>query len=348
MTTGFTIAIPTHDRRETVLLAARSALAQTRAPEQVIVLCDGCTDGSAEALRTLGDERLEVLDLPKLPGYAYGHRNVALERARGDAILWLADDDLLLPDHLERLGEVWDAGEADLVSSPAVLVHPDDALEWIGADWGVPRFRSAMESGNSNVMASVSVRAALVREVGGWDPAQPRWADWELWRRCLAAGARAWTTDEPTVLHFRATGRVQVWPDRVRQNTGWWECVSDPAALPGLRRVLRRVRAERDAAQADRADALEAGAQAMAEQVTRLLEDHVRDELRLGELAAEGASLRSERDGLAAERDALQTERDALRTARDAFQADRDAARATLARIYAGRWWRLRGLLRRS
>ena len=172
--TDFTIAIPTHDRRDTVLLAARSALAQTRSADQVIVLCDGCTDGTPEALRALGDERLEVLDLPKLPGYAYAHRNVALEQARGEAMLWLGDDDLLLPDHLERLGEVWDAGEADLVSSPAVLVHPDDALEWFGADWGVPRFRSAMETANSNVMASVSVRAALVREVGGWDAAQPR------------------------------------------------------------------------------------------------------------------------------------------------------------------------------
>ena len=30
------------------------------------------------------------------------------------------------------------------------------------------------------------------------------------------------------------------------------------------------------------------------------------------------------------------------------FQADRDAARATLKNIYAGTWWRLRGLLRRS
>jgi len=341
--TEFTIAIPTHDRRETVLLAARSALAQNRPPEQVLVVCDGCTDGTPEALRALGDERLEVLDLAKLPGYAYAHRNVALELARGETILWLADDDLLLPDHLERLGEVWDAGDADLVSSPGVIVHPDDALEWFGTDWGVARFRAATATGtaNSNVMASVSVRAALVRDVGGWDAAQPRWADWELWRRCLAAGARAWTTDDPTVLHFRATGRVQDWPDRVRQNTAWWERVSDPAELPELRRTLRRVRAERDATLADGADAL-------AEQVTRLLEDHVRNGRRLAELAGDNEALRSERDALVAERDALQTERDALTAARDAFQADRDAARATLASIYAGTWWRLRGLLRRS
>ncbi len=347
MPTGFTIAIPTHDRRETVLLAARSALAQTRPPEQVIVLCDGCTDGSAEALHALGDARLEVLDLPKLPGYAYAHRNVALERARGDAILWLGDDDLLLPDHLERLGEVWDAGDADLVSTPGVVVHPGDALEWFGADWGVPRFRAAMATMNSNVMASVSVRAALVREVGGWDAAQPRWADWELWRRCLAAGARAWTTDEPTVLHFRATGRVQEWPDRMRQNTRWWERVSDPAALPGLRRELRRVRAERDAALGNLLDERDAELAALRSALTTEEQHRALHEAELGALRHEAGALGAERDALEAERDALRVERDALREARDAFQADRDAARATLAGIYAGRWWRLRGLLRR-
>ena len=115
--TTFTIAIPTHNRRETALLAARSALQQTRAPVEVLVLCDGCTDGTAEAVREIGDSRVEALDLPKADGYGYAHRNLALERARGSAILWLGDDDLLLPDHLERIGERWDEGDVDIVTA---------------------------------------------------------------------------------------------------------------------------------------------------------------------------------------------------------------------------------------
>jgi glycosyltransferase involved in cell wall biosynthesis len=115
--TRFTIAIPTHNRRETVLLAARSALAQTRPPEQIIVLCDGCDDGTGEAVRSLGSPLTDAIELPKAPGYAYGHRNRSLELARGEVILWLADDDLLLPDHLERIGAQWDCGRFDLVQS---------------------------------------------------------------------------------------------------------------------------------------------------------------------------------------------------------------------------------------
>lgn len=244
----FTVAIPTHNRRETVLLAAASALRQTRAPEEIVVLCDGCSDGTSEAVAALDGTRVVAVDLPKAPGYGYGHRNRALELASGTVILWLGDDDLLLPDHLERIAEYWDAGLADIVTTPAAIVHPDDRLEWIGEDWSVPWNALTMERGNTNVMASVSVSAALVREVGGWDSRQQRAGDWDLWKRVLAAGARPAMTAEPTVLHFRATERDQTWADRVRQNTEWLETISDPASLPAVRSRLRHLRSEREAA----------------------------------------------------------------------------------------------------
>ncbi len=247
MKTTFAVAIPTHDRRDTVVLAVLSALRQTRSPEQVIVLCDGCTDGTTAAIRELNDPRAIVVELPKAAGYAYGHRNRALELTSADALLWLADDDLLLPDHLARLGEVWDRGAIDIVTSPATIVHEDDSLQWIGADWGVQWHRSSLERENTNVMASVSIRTQLVRDVGGWDAGQSRAGDWDLWKRSLAAGGRAADTGETTVLHFRATGRDQAWRDRVLQNARWLERISDSAQLPEVRLSLRRARAERDA-----------------------------------------------------------------------------------------------------
>lgn len=257
MAVGFTVAIPTHDRRETAVMAALSALRQTRPPERVLVLCDGCSDGTADAIRALGDERAAALDLPKGDGYGYAHRNRALELAAGEVVVWLGDDDLLLPDHLERLGGYWDLGTFDLVTTPAVQVEPDDALHWVGADWSVPWHRAWMERGNTNVMASVSVRADLVREVGGWSGTVDRRGDWDLWKRVLASGARAGDTAVPTVLHFRGTERVQAWPDRVAQNARWLERISDPVELPVVRRELLRVRAEREARIMERLERVE-------------------------------------------------------------------------------------------
>lgn len=246
MSATFTIAIPTHNRRATVVLAARSALSQTRPPVEVIVLCDGCTDGTETALEELGDHRLCVLTLPKLPGYAYAHRNVALERARGSAIVWVGDDDLLLPDHVAHLGALWDTGRYDVVTAPAVVVHPDDTLEWLGENWGIERNEKALERRNGNVMAGVSISVTLAREVGGWDATVPRAADWDLWKRALAVGGRPGAIGKSTVLHFRATGREQPWRDRVRQNTAWFERLSRPNGLAAIELSLGRLRDERE------------------------------------------------------------------------------------------------------
>lgn len=307
MPTQFTIAIPTHDRRETALLAARSALAQTRPPEQVLVLCDGCGDGTAEALRALGSSRLEALELPKAPGYGYEHRNRSLELARGEAILWLADDDLLTPDHLERIGELWDTGRFDLVQSHGVVVHPDDTLEWFGSDWSLPVNRARLASFNSNPMSSVSLRVDVARAVGGWDVGVQRAADWDLWQRALTASARSARSPEPTVLHFRASGREQAWPVRVRQNAAWFAQLEDPQRVLELRIRLRRAGAQGEADTQQHAATLQ---QAL---------DATRQEL----LAAQERAAQLGAHCAAAESEAAQVA-------------------ATLTRIYDGGWWRLR------
>ncbi len=246
MSVSFTVAIPTHDRRETVLLALRSVLAQTHCPAQIIVLCDGCTDGTPAAAAAL-DPAIEVLDLPKERGYAYEHRNRSLERARSDAIVWLGDDDLMLPDHLESIAARWGDG-VDLVQTYAVRVDPDDAMTWMGGDWSVPGYRRLMlELANTTPMGAVCVRVEAARAAGGWNGDLPRVGDWDLWQRVVRAGGATASTETATLLHFRASFRVQAWPDRVVQNTRWLQEISDPSALAQLRRGLPALRSEREA-----------------------------------------------------------------------------------------------------
>lgn len=248
MTASFTVAIPTHDRRETLLLALRSALSQTRPPAQVLVIADGCTDGTQEAVRDLADSRVEVLDLPKGAGYGYGHRNEALRRARGDAMAWLGDDDLWFPDHLERIGALLDAEVADLVTTTAVIVHPDGAFEATWSDWSVPFFRDRfMDGDNRTPMGAVAHRVASARAVGGWRAELPRRGDADLWRRLLEAGERPAASLQPTVLHFRATGREQPYADRVRQNSEFGRELQDPSSLAHLRARAERAVTERHA-----------------------------------------------------------------------------------------------------
>jgi glycosyltransferase involved in cell wall biosynthesis len=255
MPVRFTVAIPTHNRRETVLMSIESALEQSRPPIEVIVVADGCTDGTQKAIEDLGDERAIVLDLPKGPGYGYSNRNEALRAARGDVISWLGDDDLYLPDHLLRVGEVFDHLEVDMVQALACIVHENDRLEPLGMDWRVPRYRELMFAGrNRTPLAGVSHRAGLAAPAGGWSDDAPRGGDMMLWQRMLRAGARTAMVEETTVLHFRAAGRSQPYRDRVAQNRRYLETTRAPAGLSRLRSRIAEARWGANAAIEQRGD----------------------------------------------------------------------------------------------
>jgi hypothetical protein len=319
MPRSISVVIPTFNRRETVVLAVRSALAQTRSPLEVLVVCDGCTDDTVEAIAALGDARARALDLPKAPGRGYANRTRALEQARGDVIAYLSDDDLWLPDHLARHGSLHDAGLADIVSSLAALVHPDDALELLGWDWRQERHRSFLldQRVNSNPMSSVSHDRRRALDVGGW-PDAPVAGDAALWRALLHAGARPSLVSEPTLVHFRATGRAQAYGDQVAQNTAWWESICDPDRLTALRarlslEITGQLIAEQEAHAETERQRAALDAQAI-EQSTRIAELQALRELDEHDRVAEIASL----------------------------QVELDALRRQLQAIQDGGWWRLR------
>ena len=308
MAVEFTVGIPTHNRRETVLLAVASALEQTRSPTRICVVADGCSDGTVEAVRALGDERLEVLDRVKGPGYGYAHRNEVLERAGNGVVAWLGDDDLWLPDHLERAGELLDAGFAGIVNSMACLVTEDGSLRPCGAHWRAPTYRDRFLSDeNRTPSGAVSHRAADARAVGGWVDDVGRAGDWDLWKRIVRSGAPSEAVLTPTMLFFRSTGRTQAWSDRVGQNTEFLARIRDPDQLACLRAEI----------------AFAWGAEAH------------RVETAFSHALARGNSYEHQLE-------ATRAELEATRSALDATEAERERLSTTLNDLTTGSWWRLR------
>lgn len=237
MPVSFTAIVPTHNRRERLLMALESVLVQTRPPEQILVVADGCTDGSVKAVEGLGDERIEVLDMPKGHRLGWPHRNEALRRRRGDVVAYLSDDDLWFPDHLARIGEVFDAGGADVVQAHVALVDERGELTEWGQDWRVPLLRDELlerRGQHRTPMSAVSHRAGLAEEAGGWprDPDGP--GDADLWRRMLRCGAWSAMLMEPTVLFFPAYAGSRS-GDKERQTRAFLDRVLDPAERARLR-----------------------------------------------------------------------------------------------------------------
>ncbi len=95
--TTFSVIIPTHNRREHLLACLASVSAQRRRPDEVIVVDDGSTDGTAEALSALGNVTV-IRQVNAGPGAA---RNRAAAAASGDYLAFLDSDDVWFPWTLE-------------------------------------------------------------------------------------------------------------------------------------------------------------------------------------------------------------------------------------------------------
>lgn len=93
--------IPTLNRPEMVCRAVRCALNQTYSNLEVVVVIDGPDLATLEALETLNEPRLRIVALPENVGGSEA-RNQGVQKARGEWIAFLDDDDEWLPEKTEK------------------------------------------------------------------------------------------------------------------------------------------------------------------------------------------------------------------------------------------------------
>lgn len=109
------ILIPAYNSEEWIGDTLRSAIAQTWAPKEIIVVDDGSRDRTLTVARQFEGDGVRVI-AQKNQGAAAA-RNTAFSLSRGDYIQWLDADDLLSPDKIERqMAVAAQAGRRTLVS----------------------------------------------------------------------------------------------------------------------------------------------------------------------------------------------------------------------------------------
>jgi glycosyltransferase involved in cell wall biosynthesis len=96
---SISVVIPTYNRARAVVEAVASVQAQTLAPSEIIVVDDGSTDGTAEALRQL---KAPIRYVAKENGGVSSARNLGVRLAKGEWIAFLDSDDRWEPIKLER------------------------------------------------------------------------------------------------------------------------------------------------------------------------------------------------------------------------------------------------------
>jgi glycosyltransferase involved in cell wall biosynthesis len=177
------VIVPTSNRAGWVTEAVASVLAQSYKDFELIVVDDGSTDATLEALGPFY-RQAQVLRLEKRRGVAAA-RNLGVAAARGEWLAFLDSDDLWRPDKLARQMTY-------LEKHPGLLICQTDEV-WLrnGARVNVPLthrkvggeiFLPSLERCMISPSAVVLHRR-LLEEVGPFDETLPAAEDYELWLR---------------------------------------------------------------------------------------------------------------------------------------------------------------------
>jgi hypothetical protein len=209
----YSVLLPTHNRADVLGFAVRSVLGQTCGDFELLVVGDGCTDGTAALVAGFGDARVRWFDLPKAPHFGYANRNVALREAAGELVAFMAHDDLWLPDHLELLARCFEQGGAEMAYSLPLWVIPRGLVAPLVFNLHDPLTlgRFVSKTHNSIPAGCVVHRRECLDKYGYWDAGLRGNGDLDLWARIVEGGGRRNFAylPEPTCLHFRADWRTE-------------------------------------------------------------------------------------------------------------------------------------------
>jgi glycosyltransferase involved in cell wall biosynthesis len=224
------VIIPLYNRRDEIGRAIASALRQTHAPHEIVVVDDCSRDESAAAVEALGDQRIRLLRHERNRG-ASAARNTGIAAATGDWIALLDSDDEWEPEKLARQLAALRAGpDAPAAASVTGYVirdyrtgeervfapQPNDAT-LAALVWGCPL----------GVGSTLLARRAVFAEIGAFDADLPRLEDWEWLLRYLPAHKLGVVADKLTIVHKASDpSRAQVFASlsriRARHRDDWY------------------------------------------------------------------------------------------------------------------------------
>jgi glycosyltransferase involved in cell wall biosynthesis len=196
------VITPAYNADSTIVDAVSSALRQTIADLEVIIVDDGSIHPVGDTLSSLRDDRLRIIRMPRNRGVGAA-RNTALRAARAPLVAQLDADDLWRESHLEDLLPAFADPRVGLAYTNAeVIGHPHGLDRWIAdrtPDDGLPAWISdtgahpvndlgALYQANPVPSPAVIVRTDAARAVGGY----PEWVsvgeDYLLYIRIRRAG----------------------------------------------------------------------------------------------------------------------------------------------------------------
>jgi len=192
------VVIPCYNGMPYIKKALDSALEQTHPANEIIVVDDLSTDGSAECVKKYASKGVKLIRL-ETKSFEPGARNAGIKAATSKWIAMLDADDWWKPTKLEKQLAAIDSENIVLIHAGNIHHYPNGRLEH--ADLDAPSKRigkctAALLEPTSICHSSILVRKDTLERIGGYDISFERQAcDIDLYFRLNAMGAFAFVAD---------------------------------------------------------------------------------------------------------------------------------------------------------
>lgn len=189
--------IPTHNRSQMVVHAIESMLNQTHSNIEVIVVDDGSSDDTEQVVSAYQNQYDNVTYLKHdIPQGACAARNLGIQHAKGEFIAGLDDDDIWMPDRIEKMLAIYDDQYA-FVYSDSYKQKGDKRV--IETRQPIVSF-DEMIQGENLCGTQILTRKERFINLGGFDTTLPASQDYEMWLRLLEAYGLAVCVNEPLMV----------------------------------------------------------------------------------------------------------------------------------------------------
>jgi cellulose synthase/poly-beta-1,6-N-acetylglucosamine synthase-like glycosyltransferase len=155
-----TVLIAAHNEASCIADKLRNVLDQDAGPHEVsiMVACDGCSDGTAEIVRTFGDPRVRLVELTEHGGKVAA-MNRALASIGGDVVVFSDANSMLMPNALRALLRPFaDPAVGGVCGAPAVVTRSG----WLGkAEHLYWCYDNALKQAEARLGGAVSATGSL-------------------------------------------------------------------------------------------------------------------------------------------------------------------------------------------